>query len=160
MLNSRSLRRKLVATALAASGFVLIYEATVIDSKKASTAPAEDTAPPVAGARLRFVATAYCRGRTTASGVSVTTGIVAADKTLLPEGSVIEVNGTLDASRSIPEKYRGIYTVMDTGPMVRGRHIDVYLWNCDESVTFGRRDTMITVLRLGWHPKNTRPGTN
>ena len=28
---------------------------------------------------------------------------------------------------------------MDTGPMVRGRHIDLYMWSCKEALEFGRR---------------------
>ncbi len=155
---SRSIRLKLVATTLAVVGFVLLYDATVIDSRK-SADPADlatASAPPTAGSRLQFMATAYCKGQTTASGVGVTTGIVAADKRLLPEGSVIEIDGIPGRSDSLPDRYRGIYTVMDTGPAVNGKHIDVYLWSCYEALAFGRRDAIITVLRLGWHPQNSR----
>src|SRR6478736_2349466 len=134
---TRSIRLKLVATALAVVGFVLLYDATVFDSRKGSNQPVlADTAPPAAGSRLRFITTAYCKGQTTASGVGVTTGIVAADKRLLPEGSVIEIDGVPGQPDSLPDRYRGIYTVMDTGPMVLGRHIDVYLWSCTESLSF------------------------
>lgn len=158
MFLSRSIRRKLVATALAVVGFVLLYDATVIDSRKsADPTPPEVNVAPIPGARLQFIATAYCKGQTTASGVGVTTGIVAADKRLLPEGSVIEIEGLPGRAGSLPDKYRGIYTVMDTGPAVNGRHVDLYLWSCTEALVFGRRDAVITVLRLGWHPKNTRP---
>ena len=154
---TRSIRLKLVATPLAVIGFVLLYDATVIDSRKsADAALAADTAPPAAGARLHFIATAYCKGQTTASGVGVTTGIAAADKNLLPEGSVIEIDGIPGRAKGLPDRYRGIYTVMDTGPAVNGRHVDLYLWSCYEALDFGRRDAMITVLRLGWHPKNSR----
>jgi len=157
MLLTRWIRLKLVATVLAVAGFVLLYDATVIDSRKNALLPVDEgTAQPAAGSRQRFVATAYCMGQTTASGVGVTTGIAAADKRLLPEGSVIEVDGVLGRSDSLPDRYRGIYTVMDTGPMIIGRHIDIYLWSCTEALKFGRRDTVITVLRLGWHPKNSR----
>jgi 3D (Asp-Asp-Asp) domain-containing protein len=157
MLLSRSLRLKLVATILGVVGFVLLYDATVIDSRKnGSVALAEDTAPPAPGARLRFVATAYCKGHTTASGVGVATGIAAADPKLLPEGSVIEIEGMPGRTASLPDRYRGIYTVMDTGPAVNGRHVDLYLWSCNEALAFGRRDATVTVLRLGWHPKNSR----
>jgi 3D (Asp-Asp-Asp) domain-containing protein len=45
---------------------------------------------------------------------------------------------------------------MDTGPAVNGRHVDLYLWSCNEALSFGRRDAVITVLRLGWHPRNSR----
>lgn len=159
MFLSRSIWRKLVATALAACGFFLLYDATVIDSRKgANMAIAEDKVPAAPGARLRFVATAYCKGQTTASGVGVTSGIAAADPTLLPEGSVIEIGGAPDRAGSLPDRYRGIYTVMDTGPAVKGRHVDLYIWSCNEALAFGRRDAIITVLRLGWHPQNTRPG--
>lgn len=157
MFLTRSIRLKLVATTLAVVGFLLLYDATVIDSRKSSGLPlAADTAPPAAGSRLKFITTAYCQGQTTASGVGVTTGIVAADKKLLPEGSVIEIDGVPGRPESLPDRYRGIYTVMDTGPMVTGKHIDLYLWSCTEALKFGKRDAIITVLRLGWHPKNSR----
>jgi len=152
MFLSRSFRRKLLATVLTAAAVVLLYDATVIDSR--NTARLDPLAAArgkvSAGARLDFVATAYCRGQTTASGVDVQAGIAAADEVLLPEGSVIAVEG-------VPDQYRGIYTVMDTGPKVLGRHVDLYMWNCDEAVDFGRRDIVLTVLRLGWNPKNTAP---
>lgn len=159
MFLTRSLGRKLVATTLSVVGFLLLYDATVIDSRRSSSpdsATATDNIRPTAGARLRFMTTAYCQGQTTASGVGVTTGIAAADKKLLPEGSVIEIDSLPGRNGSLPDKYRGIYTVMDTGPAVNGRHIDLYLWSCTEALSFGRRDAVITVLRLGWNPKNTR----
>jgi hypothetical protein len=46
---------------------------------------------------------------------------------------------------------------MDTGPWVRGRHLDLYMWSCTEALEFGRRDVSLTVLRLGWNPRNTAP---
>ncbi len=157
MFLSQSFWRKVVTTAVAAGVFVLAYEATVIDSRKShGAAISSDKAPATAGARLRFKATAYCKGLTTASGVGVTTGIVAADPAILPEGSVIEIDGAPKSSNALPDQYRGIYTVMDTGPAVNGRQIDIYLWSCGEALKLGRRDTMVTVLRLGWNPKNTR----
>jgi 3D (Asp-Asp-Asp) domain-containing protein len=149
---SRSLRRKLLATALTAGAFVLLYQATVIDSRKAvrSASPLGAVSTPVAGARIEFVATAYCKGQTTASGVAVQAGIAAADPDLLPEGTVVQVSG-------VPERYLGVYTVLDTGPKVRGRHVDLYMWSCHEALEFGRRPITLTILRLGWHPKNTAP---
>src|SRR3954471_19494765 len=152
MLIARSIGRKAIATATAATAFVLLYEVTVMDSRFAlrQVAEREDTAPPSAGARLRFAATAYCKGTTTASGVNVRTGIAAADPELLPVGSVIQVD-------KLPDRYNGIYTVMDTGPAVQGRHIDIYIWSCNEALALGRRLAGITVLRLGWNPKASTP---
>jgi 3D (Asp-Asp-Asp) domain-containing protein len=151
MLLSRSLRRKILATALAAVGFVLVYQAAANDTRPSASAAIRGGRAIATGTRVGFVATAYCKGETTASGVGVQSGIAAADRSLLPEGSVIAVEGA-------PERYRGIYTVMDTGPFVQGRHVDLYMWSCNEALEFGRRDITVLVLRLGWNPKNSKPG--
>jgi len=156
MVLSRSLTRKLAATCGAVLGFVLLYEVTALDSKATAAHEVEvreTTAWPRPGARLRFHATAYCKGTTTASGTAVRTGIAAADPLLLPVGSVIQVD-------SLSPRYNGIYTVMDTGPAVQGREIDIYMWNCGEALDFGRRSIAINVLRLGWNPKASAPASN
>jgi 3D (Asp-Asp-Asp) domain-containing protein len=147
MLISRSFTRKLVVTCGAALGFVLLHEARMYDSRSAERQAEQrrQTAKPAPGLRLRFAATAYCKGQTTASGATVQRGIAAADPTLIPVGSVIYVDST-------GTRYDGIYTVMDTGPAVQGREVDLYIWNCTEARAFGRRNVSLTVLRLGWHP--------
>jgi 3D (Asp-Asp-Asp) domain-containing protein len=151
MFLSRSLRRKVLATALAAVGFTLVYQAAANDARPSAAMTLKAGRPISAGARVDFVATAYCKGQTTASGVGVQAGIAAADRSLLPEGSVI-------ALERVPEHYRGIYTVMDTGPLIHGRHVDLYMGSCNEALEFGRRDIAVLVLRLGWSPKNSKPG--
>ncbi len=153
MFLTRSFRRKLIATACVAVGFVFLYEATTLDSRYAARQAElrEATAPPAPGARLRFTATAYCKGQTTASGVQVRSGIAAADPDLLPVGSVVQID-------ALGERYNGIYTVMDTGPAVQGRHVDLYMWSCYEALDFGRKPIQLTVLRLGWNPRATTPG--
>lgn len=154
---SHSLGRKLAATATIAVGLVLMYESKVIDFRdiplpvETADAASVDEALPAAGVQhLRFTATAYCKGITTASGVNVRTGIAAADPALLPVGSVIQVY-------RLGERYNGIYTIMDTGPAVQGRHIDLYMWSCNEALQLGRRDIAINVLRLGWSPTVSKP---
>ena len=143
LLLSRSLRRKLLATLLSAGGFLLLYQATVIDSR-ATVQMAEGEVEP-AGRRTRaaFSATAYCRGTTTASGIKVRAGIAASDPKVLPLGSVVQVD-------DVAAPYRGIYTVLDTGPEIQGRELDLYMWNCDEAIRFGRKSVTVTVLRRGW----------
>lgn len=152
MFLSRSTGRKVVATGVAAVALACLYEVTVFDSRYAARQAElrEDTARPAPGLRLRFTATGYCKGTVTASGVNVRRGIVAADPDLLPIGSVIQVE-------RLGEQFDGIYTVMDTGPKVQGRHIDVYVWSCYEALALGRRPAHIKVLRLGWNPKNIEP---
>jgi 3D (Asp-Asp-Asp) domain-containing protein len=152
MFLTRSVGRKIVATTTAAVTFALLYEVTTLDSRYAARQAEirEATASPTPGARLRFTATAYCKGTTTASGVNVRTGIAAADPDLLPVGSVVQVE-------RLGERYNGIYTIMDTGPRVQGRHVDIYMWSCHEALALGRRNIQIAVLRLGWNPRASTP---
>ena len=152
MIISDSLWRKAVVTAVAAGAFVSLYEVTALDSKYAARQAVlrESTALPAPGARLAFSATAYCKEVTTASGVPAQSGVAASDPTLLPVGSVIDVE-TAEA------RYNGIYTVMDTGPAVQGRELDLYMWSCIEALQFGRKSVHVTVLRLGWNPRATAP---
>ena len=147
---SRSLGRKLGVTLLACVTFVLLYEVVMFDSRDAAPQGMVDPTLPVAGARLVFSATAYCKGTTTASGVGVRTGIAASDPSILPVGSVVNIS-TDDT------KYNGVYTIMDTGPRVQGRILDLYMWSCHEALAFGRRPGEITVLRLGWDPRDSTP---
>lgn len=133
--------------------FVLLYEIQARDSKSEASVPTvtETAVLPHAGARMQFSATAYCKGETTASGVGVRTGIAAADPAVLPVGSVIRVE-------TPNPRYGGVWTVMDTGPAVRGRSVDLYLWSCKEALQFGRKKVRLSVLRLGWSPENSIPG--
>jgi 3D (Asp-Asp-Asp) domain-containing protein len=152
MIIARSFWRKTIVTSVAAFGFVSLYEVTTLDSRYAARQAVlrETIAMPSPGARLAFSATAYCKGLVTASGVAVQSGVAAADPELLPVGSVVEID-------SLPARYNGIYTVLDTGPAVQGRHVDLYMWSCNEALQFGRRPIHLTVLRLGWNPRATTP---
>ena len=145
---ARSFRRKVIATVVAAAGFASLYEVTILDSKYAARQAVLHETSPFPGARVAFSATAYCKGFTTASGVSVQSGVAAADPELLPVGSVVSLE-------SLDRRYNGIYTIMDTGPNVQGRQLDIYMWNCNEALKFGRRAIHLTILRLGWNPKAT-----
>jgi 3D (Asp-Asp-Asp) domain-containing protein len=87
-----------------------------------------------------FTVTAYCQRGITASGVPVREGIVAADPSQLPIGTLIRVSG-------LAARYNGDYRVMDTGSGVRGRHIDLYIRDCREAIAFGRREATVTIRR-------------
>jgi 3D (Asp-Asp-Asp) domain-containing protein len=154
MFLTRSLKQKIAATCGAVFGMVLFYEVTMLDSKTTVEQDEEvqmTTAKPAPGLKLRFAATAYCKGTTTASGTTVQTGIAAADPDLLPVGSVIQVD-------SLGSRYNGIYTILDTGPAVQGRHLDFYMWSCNEALAFGSKKVNVNVLRLGWNPRASTPG--
>jgi 3D (Asp-Asp-Asp) domain-containing protein len=147
---SRSAWGKLLVTSVAIIGFVLAYEVSMFDSRDEVPPGIIDPTVPAAGTRQLFTATAYCKGTTTASGVIVRTGIAASDPGLLPVGSVVNVTtGTT--------KYNGVYTIMDTGPKVQGRLLDLYMWSCHEALAFGRQPIGLTVLRLGWNPSASTP---
>jgi 3D (Asp-Asp-Asp) domain-containing protein len=132
--------------------FVLLYEATVSDSRYGSRQAElmKGNLRPIPGTRLQFKATAYCKGQTTASGVAVRSGVAAADPEILPVGSVIQADFESN-------QYDGVYTIMDTGPEVKGNELDVYMWSCFDALRFGRQDVHLVVLRLGWNPKDTTP---
>src|SRR5262245_29340096 len=147
---SHSTSRKAMALVVAITGFVLLYEARSLDSQYGALQGMFQTDQPQPGRRLNFAATAYCKGSTAASGVTARTGVAAADPQLLPVGSVVNVATGV-------QKYNGVYTVMDTGPQVQGRELDLYMWSCHEALRFGRKDVEITVLRLGWDPQASSP---
>jgi len=148
---SNSLWRKGFALFIAMVGFVLLYETRIFDSRYAAFQRIlSDGGPPPPGSRLNFSATAYCKGSTTASGVTVRTGVAAADPQLLPVGTVVNVATGV-------AKYNGVYTIMDTGPQVQGRELDLYMWSCHEALGFGRKSIDVTVLRLGWDPQASSP---
>jgi 3D (Asp-Asp-Asp) domain-containing protein len=106
------------------------------------------TAPP--GRTLQLTATAYCQSGETQSGAKTRTGIVAADPTVLPVGSVLRI----DAPRVTLD---GIYTVMDTGSKIKGRRIDIYMPDCTQARAFGEQSVKVRVLRRGWNPKASAP---
>src|SRR5580704_14564846 len=154
MILGRSFRRKVLVTAIAACGFVALYEVTMLDSQNLPwlrPVIAESAAAPFPGARLSFSATAYCKGLVTSAGVAAQAGVAAADPAVLPIGSVVQI-GAPDL------RYDGIYSILDTGPTVQGRQVDLYMWSCNEALRFGRRAIRLTVLRLGWDPQATTPG--
>lgn len=84
-----------------------------------------------------FHATAYCLKGRTASGVNTRPGMIAADPRVLPLGTVVHLRSG---------RYTGTYTVMDTGGLIKGRRVDVYVPTYKEAVEFGRRQVKIKVI--------------
>jgi 3D (Asp-Asp-Asp) domain-containing protein len=148
---SRPNSPRFVIMVVVVGALVLAYEATTFDLLPWGASAVVNPSAPIPGARLEFSATAYCKGKTTASGLEVRTGIAAADDSILPVGSVVNV-----ATES--PRYNGVYTIMDTGPRVQGRLLDLYMWSCHEALAFGRKRIQVTVLRLGWNPQASTSG--
>jgi 3D (Asp-Asp-Asp) domain-containing protein len=89
---------------------------------------------------IDFKSTAYSETGITKSGLPVVPGLVAADPHVLPLGSWIKIDGPL---------YSGIYQVMDTGRLVKGKHIDIYLPRTTSAINYGVRKIKVTVLKYG-----------
>lgn len=124
----------LVAAGISAAGSLGDAIATPLNAK--------EKAQPAAS----YVATAYSlRGRT-ATGATVSKGMIAADPRVLPLGSRVR----LEAG-----PYSGEYLVADTGSMVRGRRIDIWTPTAREAMRFGRRTIKLTVLSFGGKRKQT-----
>jgi 3D (Asp-Asp-Asp) domain-containing protein len=157
VLLARSNLWKALVTIVSALVFVGLLEVTMLDSRYVTLPmgliePVFDpTAPPAPGARLAFAATAYCKGLVTSAGVAPQRGIAAADPTLLPMGTIVQLDFRND-------KYDGMYTILDVGPEIQGREVDLYMWSCVEAQQFGRMPVRMTVLRLGWNPRATSHG--
>lgn len=111
--------------------------------------PIQELAPrPISNSPRDFEATAYCDDGITKSGVPVAPGIVAADPTILPLGSLIQVKVA---------GYSGLYRVMDTGLLVKGNIIDIYISSEEEAIEFGRRKAKVTLLRYGFPKRLVEP---
>lgn len=92
------------------------------------------------GAEARVVATAYCQQGRTESGEPTRNGIIAADPHVIETGSLVRI---LDGP------HPGVYTVLDTGGTVKGFKIDIFIKDCHQAETFGKRPMRVRVLRRG-----------
>ena len=110
------------------------------DDRQDPASPEGFVGPRDSGYRV-FVATAYCLKGVTRSGVRARRGIVAADPSRIPLGSVIHVRAG---------SYSGIYRVLDTGSAIKGSIIDIYVPDYHEAIRFGRKRVQVRVLRHGW----------
>jgi 3D (Asp-Asp-Asp) domain-containing protein len=96
---------------------------------------------------IPFLATAYAHQGTTKSGLPSQPGTVAADTSVLPLDTKIQVT---DAG-----PHSGTYTVIDSGGKVRGHHIDIFLPSWARAKNFGRKVVRVTVLKWGnWEEKD------
>ena len=115
----------------------------------AAAIPAKNTQPRPRTKRhplMKFLATAEAGSGGSALGTHTLEGIGAADPDVLPLGSLIRVTGA--------GPYSGIYTVTDTGPMVQGRHIDIYMDNVHEAKQFGRQKVYVRIILRGNNQKD------
>lgn len=82
--------------------------------------------------------TAYCLPGRTRSGTAVRDGIVAADPRVFPLNSEIDI--------VIGRDTLGRFRVEDTGLLIKGRKIDLWLADCGEARGFGRKRGSATLV--------------
>jgi len=107
-----------------------------------------------------FTVTAYCQDGVTKSGSATQPSVAAADPGYLPMGTVVRVHGGERAEARGDEgqsgetrpSVSGVYTVLDTGSKVNGRHLDLFMNDCNRAIRFGRQLLRVTILRWGWRP--------
>lgn len=63
---------------------------------------------------------------------------IASDWSQLPPGTIVAIEG-LD----------GTYTVEDRGGGIKGKHIDLYIEDLEEALTWGRQDRAVWVIKWG-----------
>jgi rare lipoprotein A len=90
---------------------------------------------------MTFIATAHSQKGQTAAGTTSHVGTVAADPAVLPLGTRIRVTGA--------GGYAGEYTVTDTGALVKGRHIDIFMPTLAEAKKFGKRRVRVQIRQRG-----------
>ena len=105
-------------------------------------------APPRYGDPVPVQMTAYCLTRsTTRRGRYVRAGIVAADPRLFPLSRYVELYAE--------GRYLGRFLIDDTGRLIKGNIIDVWMPTCREARQFGRRNgTAVLVPRQPSAPSN------
>ena len=139
-------------------GFAAVIHLTHIECAKMVDKPLRDNnLPEIADSSSshlmqaeEFQATAYCVTGISKSGTPIAPGHVAADPKVIPLGSMIYVDSPLMS---------GIYQVRDTGALVKGNIIDIFIPSYDSCIKFGRRVVKVQVLRYGFlgHAPANRP---
>ena len=115
------------------------------DSEPAADVSYKKVAERPVGPTTQYVATAYSLRGKTASGRMVSRGLIAADPRVLPLGSRVRLDYP---------GYSGEYLVADTGGLIKGRRIDIWIPTSREAMRFGRRTVKLTVL--SYPPKRAK----
>ena len=83
---------------------------------------------------MLFEATAYCQGEVTFTGTKPQEGrTVATDPEVIPLGTELIING------------KGGYVAEDTGGLIRGNRLDIYLEDYSRCIEFGRQTVRVEI---------------
>ena len=119
-------------------GIIIAIVLAVIAAAAIRAQAGQDHQPPDT---VRFESTAYCEtGDPTASGKWPREGVtVAVDPDVIPLGSAVMI---WDESG----EWVGIYEAQDTGRLIRGRIIDLYIQDYAECIDYGRQTVFARVI--------------
>lgn len=93
------------------------------------------------GEAIAVEITAYCLSGTTRRGRWVRHGIVAVDPRVFPLSRYLEL--------WVGEKYLGRFLIDDTGRLIKGQKIDLWVATCAEAIRFGRVKGTAVLLPRG-----------
>ena len=119
-------------------GIIIAIVLIVIAAAAIRAQAGQDHQPPDT---IKFESTAYCEtGDPTASGNWPREGVtVAVDPDVIPLGSAVMI---WDESG----EWVGIYEAQDTGRLIRGRIIDLYIQDYAECIDYGRQTVFARVI--------------
>lgn len=83
---------------------------------------------------ISFVATAYSLRGKMANGQNVHLGAIAADRRILPIGTIVYIEGM------------GQFIVKDTGGAIKGNRIDIWMPDRRKAIKFGRRNVVLKII--------------
>ena len=81
-----------------------------------------------------FESTCYCETGITASGLEAGAGRVAVDPLVIPLGTNLQIDGY------------GFAVAADTGELIKGKMIDVFLPACSACIQWGRRQVKVKIM--------------
>lgn len=119
-------------------GIIIAIVLIVIAAAAIRAQAGQDCQPPDT---IKFDSTAYCEtGDPTASGKWPREGVtVAIDPDVIPLGSAVMIWGE-------DGEWMGIYEAQDTGRLIRGRIIDIYMDEHRDAVEWGRKTIYVRVI--------------
>lgn len=121
---------------------VILVLALIACPTQTAIEPASPVQEPSRGERvLTCEATAYCYGYITKTGTSPKEG-----RTIAVDPEVIPLNSEVYVSCESWPEVNGWYIAEDTGGVIKGNIIDVYLQDYDTCLQFGRRQVEVRVL--------------
>ncbi|MBU9745870.1 3D domain-containing protein [Lachnospiraceae bacterium ASD3451] len=119
-------------------GIIIAIVLFVITSAAIRAQAGQDPQPPDT---VKFESTAYCEtGNPTASGKWPREGVtVAVDPDVIPIGSAVMIWDEAG-------EWMGIYEAQDTGRLIKGRIIDLYIQDYASCIDYGRQTIYVRVV--------------